>query len=411
MGKRKTRYPGVVRLSEGRFLVRIQTRKHPRTGRRKEVKKVVNCCTVQEAFDARKALLQELLGGCDQAKKMTLRAYAHSWLASKTLRLAFSTAGRYATALDLHIIPALGDLYLNALTRRDVEDWMVFEARKHQPRSVNGWLRILKTLLGDACDEFQFPNPAARVKPLPEPQMDEDDPNALTETELAALLEAFRNHQPRHFPLVFTIALTGLRMGEATALKWKDMDQEAGIIRVRRAHYRGRIKEIKTKRPRIVPLPEELALVLMDWRHQMLASQHPGLKEGWCFPSNKGKPRSSNVMTKPMRICIKKAKISKRVTIQGLRRSAEDVLRRLGVAGPLAEALMGHNERMRSRYSTVDVLEVAALGPRMVKAIGVPMANVVPNVVPSAPEKENASSAGDANEAFSKALFGAGDGI
>ncbi len=102
----------------------------------------------------------------------------------------------------------------------------------------------------------------------------------------------------------------------------------------------------------------------------MLRDQRPGLDAGWLFPGSTGELRTSNVMTKPMHDCLKKAKIGKRVTVQGLRRSAEDVLRRLGVSGPLAEALMGHNARMRSRYSTVDHREVANLGPRLVQVLG-----------------------------------------
>ena len=52
------------------------------------------------------------------------------------------------------------------------------------------------------------------------------------------------------------------------------------------------------------------------------------------------------------------------------RRYAAPWLRRLGVSGPLAEALMGHIARMRSRYSTVDQREVANLGPRLVRVLG-----------------------------------------
>jgi integrase len=77
----------------------------------------------------------------------------------------------------------------------------------------------------------------------------------------------------------------------------------------------------------------------------------------------------NGAMVKPMREALDKAEISKRVTPQGLRRSFEDALRRLGVAGPVAEAVMGHNARMRSAYSTVAVGEVARLGTKIGRAL------------------------------------------
>ncbi len=86
------------------------------------------------------------------------------------------------------------------------------------------------------------------------------------------------------------------------------------------------------------------------------------------------------------------------------------MLRRMGVSGALAEALMGHNARMRSRYSTVDHREVARLGPRLVRVLGLEETGRLKGRL-NAPEKENASSADSANEAQSQALLGAGDGI
>jgi len=411
MGKRN-RYPGVTRLKKGLYEVRIQLKKHPRTGRSMEARRHVMAANAEEAWRLRMQLREELLRGDGdlRAERPTLGAYASEWLLRRAVHLAESTADRYADALELHLIPNLGDIYLDCINRRDVELFVARQAGRYAPETVNGHLRILKTIMADAADELSIPNPCTRVKAIPTAQVDEDDPNALTEEELQDLLAAFEKHQPQYYPLVLTIALTGLRWGEASALKWGDLDRDAGVIRVRRAHYRGHVKPTKTGRPRLVPLPCQLLEVLDEWRTRMLREQQPGLDAGWLFPGNTGELRTSNVMTKPMRDCLKKAGIDKRVTVQGLRRSAEDVLRRLGVSGALAEALMGHNARMRSRYSTVDHREVASLGPRLVRVLGLEETGRLKGRL-NAPEKENASLAGNANEAFSKAKIRAGDGI
>lgn len=183
--------------------------------------------------------------------------------------------------------------------------------------------------------------------------------------------------------------MTGLRWGEATALKWVDLDREAGVIRVQRAHWHGHVKTTKTGKPRKVPLPPQLLEVLDEWRATMIKDQHPGLEAGWCFPADQGGLRFTSTMTRPMRKCLKKAKVTKKVNVQGLRRSAEDILRRLNVAGPLAEALMGHSTRMRSHYSTVADHEVASVGLKVVHILGLSGTNVGDQCRGLVPENEN----------------------
>ena len=57
--------------------------------------------------------------------------------------------------------------------------------------------------------------------------------------------------------------MTGLRQGELVALRWKDVDWKAGVIRVRRNYTRGRFGTPKTKRSsRSVPMPARVAAVL-----------------------------------------------------------------------------------------------------------------------------------------------------
>lgn len=385
-------------MGPGQYKIRIQLRKTA-SRPRKEVERVVQVEDIKAAWAIRQELYEELVRGEQpHQERLTLRTYASSWLASRALRLAHSTAERYASTLELHVLPELGDFYLDALVKRDVEDWVVRKAgltdkktgkRVYANGTINGWVQVLKTMMADACDEYRLPNPVLRVLALPEGRA-EDDPNSLTEDELQVLLAAFKEHAPQDYPLVLTLALTGLRWGEATALKWGDLDREKGVIRVRRAHWHGHVKSTKTGKPRMVPLPPQLLEVLDAWRATMVREQHPGLESGWCFPADQGGLRFTSTMTKPMRKCLKKAKVTKKVNIQGLRRSAEDILRRLNVAGPLAEALMGHSTRMRSHYSTVAEHEVASVGRQVVRRLGLVLSNVGDRVGDQDVSKKNA---------------------
>ena len=361
-GKR-TRYPGVTRLPDGRYRVRVTARDRRRAGgKQKEA-----IATVEgSVHDAKRVLdeLRERLTNPEAEKpRMTVAAFARSWAAERAPHLAASTRYQYAHVLDRWVLPELGDLFVDAVAKHDVVAWMNQQHRKgYKPATINGRLRVLRTLLRAAAKDCGIVDPAGDVEPFEE-QPRED---ALIEIEVAQLLEAVRQHEPEWYALVATLALTGLRFGEATALQWDDLDREAGIIRVKRAQWRTEVKPPKNKRKRFAPLSAELLATLDDWRAELLRQQHPGLEAGWCFPAAGGGLHvASSVIRKPLAECATKAELGKPVTAQVLRRSFEDRLRRMGVGGVLAEAVMGHNAQMRSRYSTVAEAEVAELGRRI----------------------------------------------
>jgi integrase len=225
---------------------------------------------------------------------------------------------------------------------------------------------VLRTLLNAAVAQGLIAsNPATAVRALRERRDDDGDEddwaNALTPTELDSYLRSWRELYPEHFALIATLVLTGLRWGEATALMWSDVEaaEQSAALRIRRSHVRGVLRNTtKTGKRRMVPFPAELASLLGDHRRALLATQHAGLDEGWVFPNGAGKPRANGSLCDANRRVLKHAKIGKRVTIHGLRRTATDLLRRAAVDPVAAKAIIGHTtDRMREHYSTVNAEE------------------------------------------------------
>ena len=68
--------------------------------------------------------------------------------------------------------------------------------------------------------------------------------------------------------LYLTAAMTGLRQGELIALRWKDVDWKAGVVRVRKNFTRGRFGTPKSRRSqRAVPMPRRVSAALKAlWR-------------------------------------------------------------------------------------------------------------------------------------------------
>ncbi|MBS1885092.1 MAG: site-specific integrase, partial [Actinobacteria bacterium] len=97
-------------------------------------------------------------------------------------------------------------------------------------------------------------------------------------------------------PLYLTAAMTGLRQGELIALRWKDVDWKACLIRVRRNYTRGRFGTPKSKRSsRAVQMPERVATEL---RQHFEGSNYTGADDlVFCHPET-GNPYDASKMRK-----------------------------------------------------------------------------------------------------------------
>jgi integrase len=292
---------------------------------------------------------------------MRLGDCIESWLRSKAMRVRPSTATEYASTLA-HALPVLGDYYLDAITAWDIEAWFTEQVKVVKPVTANNRLRVLRRCLKDSCAKAGIPNPASFVESVPAGRR---RGRGLKPHALRALLDAYNHEDTR--PLVLTLAWTGMRWGEASALRWEDIDQTEGTIVVQRAHWQGRVGKTKSGREREVPLHPLLRDALQEHRRRLLARQDPGLEAGWCFATlavrgpDKGsvKLRNPSSVQKPWARACEKAGV--KASPHDLRRTFVDLLRLAEVDAVVEHAIVGHvDDEMRERYSTVRAPEAAA---------------------------------------------------
>ena len=349
----KTKYPGVTKLEPKVFRVRGAYR-DPRTGKRKEVTKILKGVTARQASKKLAELLET--AHVDAVERKRVSDFAKSWIESKSATVTTGTAVRYATALEKHVLPGLGDLFCDELRGHDVQLWVNEKLKGgYSVRSVHGWYRTLRTMMTDAMYQLDLPrDPTARVSfpEAPEPT----DVNSITVAELGRLLEAFKLEAPQHYGIVAVLAYTGLRFTHASALKWEDVDYEQAVLHVNRRQFRGEVGPITRKKraPRRIPLAPELADILKWQRNELVRTQAKGVESGWMFPSTTGGLRASSSVRKSWKICCEIAGIEGRFTPHGLRRTFNDLARRAGVDAIVTKSLTGHvTDRMREHYSTV----------------------------------------------------------
>jgi integrase len=129
-------------------------------------------------------------------------------------------------------------------------------------------------------------------------------------------IEAFDRHQldnflktphelePSFYPLFLTLARTGMRIGEAIALKWDDINFSTREIRVERAISAGKLSTPKSGHGRTVDmsrgLAEQLARLDSSTRAEKLGR---GLIErpSWVFASQAGTPVDPSKVAKAFR--------------------------------------------------------------------------------------------------------------
>jgi integrase len=148
-------------------------------------------------------------------------------------------------------------------------------------------------------------------------------------------------------PLYLTAAMTGLRQGELIALRWKDVDWKAGLIRVRRNYTRGRFGTPKTKRSsRAVPMPGRVATEL---KQHLKRSNYTGADDlAFCHPET-GNPFDSSKMRKRFKAAIKVAGV-RSIRFHDLRHTFGTRMAAAGAPLRTIQEWMGHRD-----YKTTEI--------------------------------------------------------
>jgi len=156
--------------------------------------------------------------------------------------------------------------------------------------SISGTHTIISAILSFALSRgYIGTNPLDRLARIEKPrQVTEREARRLSEDEIRRLCAAAT---PRYRPIIITLAWTGLRVSEALALRWENVDFEQRELQVRcQLDEKGVPKRPKPRAGlRTVPLLPVLDQALREHRKQQLAL---GLAAGeqFVFTTATGKP-------------------------------------------------------------------------------------------------------------------------
>jgi integrase len=337
----KTKDPGVFKRG-GRYVVIY------RDGAGKQRK--VAAKTLAEARTIRSTRLAAVARGDHfEASTVLFRDYARSWIRTYTGRtsrgLLEETRADYEKRLEADAIPFLGAMRMSAIQARHVREFVEHVAARGVSRgTVRLALAPVKALFAQAVEDgVILTNPAAAVRVVVEREEFDVDGNpveervkALTEVELAGLLERL----PDEWKLFYRfLCESGLRIGEAIELRWRDVDLGRRRLRVERQFYKGSVRRPKSKYGvRDVPLTETMAQAL--WR------LHAGRRsdDALVFTAERGgRIDQSNLMSRVLKPAAKAAGISGEVGHHTLRHLAGSRWFAAGWNAKQVQLALGHH--------------------------------------------------------------------
>lgn len=184
--------------------------------------------------------------------RMSVKDYMNHWLYTvKINELKPASFDRVEQSCKYQIYPYIGDLQVQALTADDIQQMLNAVAKTHSRSTVKKAYNNLNSCLnlGVARNEIlrnpaiavTLPSSAAAAKPVKEIR-------PFTENEIAAIVDECKrtckngNIANRYGYAFLLILNTGMRLGEALYLKWKDVDFENKTI-----YVHGNVTEHKSR--------------------------------------------------------------------------------------------------------------------------------------------------------------------
>ena len=210
------------------------------------------------------------------ARVPTVAEYAEQWLKAKELKIRPSTAENYRIRLQLRILPHLGALPLTEVTRERVRAFVAELASDQNKRAsikrrpiarayARAVLNVLHGLLAHAVDNGLIPsNSASRLSKEigPGNHHQAQEVEVFSPAELVTVLTTAERDWPDWYPFLLCQARTGLRLGEAVALEWRDVDFPRRVLIIRRSQRKRRVSLPKNGKVRRVDMSQQLAAVL-----------------------------------------------------------------------------------------------------------------------------------------------------
>lgn len=287
---------------------------------------------------------------------MTVGEWLDRWVEAHAVELKPSTAKSYRDNITRYLKPTIGHERLQSLSPsrlsvvfKDLYERGGMGGKPLSPRTVEFARAVLRRSLQDAVlDRAIEVNPVVGTK---RPRVMKPKHTTWTGAQLRAFLDDV-DAEHRWTPLWALAAATGMRRGELLALRWVDVDLEAGVVHVERS-----VTQVKQERVYVTPKNHERRDVALDshtsgrlraWRKVQMAERlawgtaYRG-DEDLVFTWEDGRPVLPDFATRTFGLLTAAAEVP-RLKLHELRHTHATLLLRDGVPVHVVAKRLGHKD-------------------------------------------------------------------
>ena len=171
----------------------------------------------------------------------TFKVFAEQWFNEFSIGWRRTYVSTVRQILDSRLIPEYADIQVSNIRREDILSFRSILAKdpgrkqnsKLSPRRINAIVLVLKQVLNEAADRYNFSTQVDRIKPL---KLKKTDVKPFSLDEVQKIISTVRPDFKNYFTVRF---FTGLRTGEIDGLKWKYVDFEKRLINIRETFTAG----------------------------------------------------------------------------------------------------------------------------------------------------------------------------
>lgn len=299
---------------------------------------------------------------------LTLSQAMQLWLETRYGKIEYSSYDHFEYIIQNHYAAhKIGNYQIASITPAMITKYFDEKKEEYSLVTIETMMFVLKSTLKYAAEQEIIPEYSLSKVSFPgrkDVKVSKKNIRIVISDDIEKMYKEATRHyvtgeyiHPTVYRMLIFILYTGLRVGEAIALQWSDVEKDMSAIHVCRTVSRKKRRqkdgkpettgfktELILKNPktengiRTIPLPERAVQIL----EELSSDEHKGTD--FVFTSKKGNMVEYNSAFKALKTLIKEADCDfTDYTIHGLRHTYGSLLIRKGVDIKIVSELLGHS--------------------------------------------------------------------
>ena len=275
-----------------------------------------------------------------EAKLKTFNDAYEIWLETWQTTVKEQTVYKVKSLFKNQITPYIGDILLKEFTQLQAQSFIIDASKRYKnitniniyAKAVLNYAKDLHVIEENPFDKIKVPKEKSNIKSL-------TTRNYYTPKELKTFLEITKEKEsPQTYAFFRLLSHTGMRLGEALALEWSDLNIKANTLTISKSISRDKngkqiISTTKTGNIRTITLDKETVDTLIKLKET---------NNKYIFERS-GKMVTRSYPLKVLNRIIEKNELHK-ITVHGFRHTHATILLRMGKSIKYIQERLGHTD-------------------------------------------------------------------